>query len=334
MTHLAISPDEVLETPPAVGSDRATRLGHSREGRELLGYRFGVGPLRVSLIAGCHADEPVGPALLRRLVAHLAGLADDHQLLREVSWFIVPHANPDGAERNSGWSEKEKEGSDFLLEAYLSSVVREPPGDDMEFGFPRDKHDREARPENLAVAAFLRPGAPFALHGSLHGMAFAPGPWFLIEEGWIERTFALRENLRRRVARMGYALFDVDRKGEKGFWRIDAGFTTRPDSRAMRKHFELLDDPGTAALFRLSSMEFVRSLGGDPFTLVSEMPLFLVPSGMELKDFRQRLSEWMAEDGAEAAAAFAREAGVRPMPVADQMQLQLAFLNEGLAAVG
>ena len=87
----------------------------------------------------------------------------------------------------------------------------------------------------------------------------------------------MRERLRRRVRELGYRLHDVDRGGEKGFHRIDEGFTTRPDSRAMAAHFEALGDPATAALFRPSSMEYVRSLGGDPLTLVSEMPLFLVP---------------------------------------------------------
>ena len=40
---------------------------------------------------------------------------------------------------------------------------------------------------------------------------------------------------------------DVDRGGEKGFSRIDRGFTTRPDSRAMAAYFLARDDPETAA---------------------------------------------------------------------------------------
>ena len=44
---------------------------------------------------------------------------------------------------------------------YLRNVVRERPGDDVEFGFPRGDDDTAARPENRAVAAFLAAGAPF-----------------------------------------------------------------------------------------------------------------------------------------------------------------------------
>ena len=48
-------------------------------------------------------------------------------------------------------------------------------------------------------------------------------------------------------------------------------------SRAALIEGQERNDPGMAAKFRPSSMEYVRSLGGDPFTMVSEMPLFLRP---------------------------------------------------------
>jgi hypothetical protein len=170
-------------------------------------------------------------------------------------------------------------------------------------------------------------------------MGFAPGPWFLIEAAWAERTAGLRKALRERVREMGYRPFDVDRGGEKGFHRIDEGFTTRPDSRAMAAHFEVLDDPATAALFRPSSMEYVRSLGGDPFTLVSEMPLFLYePDRLPISPTDTpgaiKLRSWLATAVADSSPAALRrkaeELGIRPMPLRDQMRLQLAFLSAGL----
>ena len=45
----------------------------------------------------------------------------------------------------------------------------------------------------------------------------------------------------------------------------------------MREHFLRLGDEESAARFRPSSMEALRYLGGDPLTLVSEMPLFITP---------------------------------------------------------
>ncbi len=344
--HIQLPIDSLLAAGPAAAGGET--IGRSRGGRELVGYRLGRGPRRVSLIAGCHADEPVGPAMLERLAAGLGRLAPEDPLLTELAWAIVPHANPDGAAVNATWSAASLPPGDSLpaaaslpdldLAQYVCHAVREAPGDDVEFGFPRSAEDTAARPENRAIAAFLRPGAPYVLHASWHGMAFAAGPWFLMEAAWAQRTGEMREHLRRRVRSLGYRPHDIDRGGDKGFARIDEGFTTRPDSRAMVAHFEAAGDPATAALFRPSSMEFVRSLGGDPLTLVSEMPLFLLPAEC-----------WQAEDlicppaVRELAAAAAggdpehirntgERLGVRPMPIADQMRLQLEFLQAGLRA--
>jgi hypothetical protein len=329
-------------------------VGQSREGREIIGYRLGHGPLQVSLIGGCHADEPVGPAMLNRLVRFLIAEESESPFLRRFSWSVVPHANPDGAVLNRAWSDHtvrvhdylgdEDEGYDPVL--YVQHVVRELPGDDVEFGFPRAVDDHEARPENRAIAEFLRQQAPFLLHGSFHGMGFAPGPWFLLEPAWIERTAAMRPRLRDHVGKMSYPLFDIDRRGEKGFRRIDVGFSTRPDSIAMASHFQALGDDATAGKFRPSSMELVRELGGDPLTLVSEMPLFLLPQeprdgqgpvfqpGTEGKrQLHAHLQRLATERPAKAARSEFEGLGIRPMPIRDQMRLQLAFLDEALACV-
>ncbi len=310
----------------------------------MLGYRFGSGPCHLSLIAGCHADEPVGPAMLDRLAAYLGGLSASSPLIESISWWIVPHVNPDGEVRNHGWTAGLFDQQAVDLASYLRHTVRELPGDDVEFGFPRGEDDAGARPENRAVANFLRPGAPFALHASFHGMAFAAGPWFLLERGWAERTAMMRDRLRSRVRGLGYRLHDIDRGGEKGFHRIDEGFTSRPDSRAMAAHFEALGDSSTAALFRPSSMEFVRSLGGDPLTLVSEMPLFLAPAELYRRAGRSprdlvsppEIGEVRAlalGGDSQAVAARAEELGIRPMPIEDQMRLQLEYLAAALDAV-
>jgi hypothetical protein len=330
--------------------DEGEVLGRSREGRPIRGYRFGNGSRSVGLIGGCHADEPVGPEMLGKLCAHLASASSSSPLLRDYRWFVVPDVNPDGAHRNAAWTGTTVECRDhagiadrgYELCAYVENVVREAPGDDIEFGFPWGAEDADARPENLAVARFLSGGAPFSVHGSFHGMDFAVGPWFLLEPSWRDRTAELRDNLRRQVRALGYRLFDVDRGGEKGFHRIDEGFTTRPDSAAMIEHFRALGDERTARLFRPSSMEFVRGLGGDPLTLVSEMPLFVLdpnngpPETPTGPDSRRLFHRWILERseqlGREGAASETATLGLSPMPLRDQMRLQLAFLDQGLAA--
>lgn len=356
---LCLPTEEILGGQLADPGPASRLLGLSREGREIRGFRFGEGPLRVSLIGGCHADEPVGPALLESLAAYLASLPEAAPALRQASWWIVPHTNPDGRAANAGWTgrtvpcrdSRGEEDRAYDLAPFLDHAVRELPGDDLEFGFPRNAGDSGARPENRAVSEFLRPAAPLHLHGSFHGMAFASGPWFLLEPGWVGRTTGLRSALKRRVRQLGYPLFDVDRKGEKGFRRIEEGFSTRPDSDAMQEHFRTRGDEATARLFRPSSMEFVRSLGGDPLTLVSEMPLFLVPppgdeggDGPPLPvgtEGKQRFVLWARrlvrdvprDEAGSRLRAQAAQHGIRGMPIRDQMRLQLALLNEGLTAV-
>ena len=328
----------------------ARKIGRSRDGRPIFAYRIGDGPLRASLIGGCHADEPVGPRFLQRLVRHLAG-PDGAALRHAATWFIIPHLNPDGAATNSAWQTPNADHYDFA--DYLRHRVRELPGDDIEFGFPRDEHDTAARPENRAAWDFWRAHAPFHLHVSMHGMSVAAGPYFLVERSWWPRFGDAAAALTREVEAVGYTLHDVERHGEKGFHRLAKGFCSRPDSRAMKRHFLDLGDPDTAAGFRPSSMEAVRALGGDPLTLVTEMPLFVTPGvGAELGPpdavlmrWRERIAEWdvrirraVGESEAKRAQATvrkeAREAGLSAMPVEDQMRFQWSFIREGLGAVG
>ena len=278
---------------------RGAEIGRSREGRPILAYTIGSGPLRVSLIGGCHADEPVGPRFLDRLVRYLAGPAGA-QLRGAATWSVIPHVNPDGARANAAWQTPGADQYNFV--AYLRHRVRELPGDDIEFGFPRGDGDPGARPENRAAWDFWRAGAPYHLHVSMHGMSVAAGPYFLVERSWWPRFGDAAAALTREVEQAGYALHDVERHGEKGFHRLAPGFCSRPDSRAMRRHFLDLGDSRTAARFRPSSMEAVRALGGDTLTLVTEMPLFVTPGvGAELGPpdpvlmrWRERIAGWEA----------------------------------------
>ena len=334
--------NEILAVEPV--SVGGIVLGRSREGRPIRGYRLGHGSFRVSLVAGSHADEPVGPGLLRRLAAYLASLEPDDGLLTGYEWWLIPHLNPDGEERNRGWTEEEGERFDPGL--YLQQAVRELPGDDIEFGYPRSANDTDCRPENRAAWEWWRSaGGPFDLHASLHGMAFAAGPWHLLEGAWRSRCAHLMTECRAAAESLDYVLHDVERRGEKGFERIARGFCTRPDSSRMRAHFQALGDAATASRFRPSSMETIRSLGGDPLTLVSEMPLFLAPGVGErigppdpaAEVWRERIEAWRARlaAGAEPAriSEEARAAGLVAMPIRDQMVLQWRLVTAGIEQV-
>ncbi|MCP5053721.1 MAG: peptidase, partial [bacterium] len=264
-------------------------IGYSKENRPIHAAVLGEGPIKLSLIGGCHADEPVGPRLLRKLYSFLGSLDRDHSLLQNYQWWLVPHANPDCEAINMQWYTDEDQTFDLVN--YLRYVVREPPGDDVEFSFPYGIDRPGQRPENNAIYDFWLSGkSPFHFHASLHGMMVAAGPWYLIEEQWINRSQLIQSLCIEETAKMNYKLHDVDRKGEKGFHRISKGFCTRPDSKSMRAYFMRQNDPDMAAKFFPSSMEAIRDIGGDPLTIVSEMPLFILPNLPETMDWPNK--EW------------------------------------------
>jgi hypothetical protein len=176
-------------------------------------------------------------------------------------------------------------------------------------------------------------------------MAFAGGPWFLIERAWRDRSDALMTACREATARLGYRLHDVERRGEKGFDRIGPGFATRPDSRSMMRFFQERGDEEMASRFRPSSMETVRALGGDALTLVTEMPLFVLPGVGETlgppdpvaERWRERIDRWRVEvlqpGGEERVRDEAAAAGVMAVPVRDQMILQWTMIAAGVRQI-
>ena len=301
---------------------RIHEIGTSRAGQAMYGVVVGEGTRAVSVIAGCHADEPIGPmtaqALPQLLHAHFP------ELLREYTFYIVPQMNPDGADRNRPWFANPPD-----LAVYLANVSRESPGDDIEFGFGEGA---DVRPENRAAMEFLRPHGPSAAHFSLHGLAVATGAWCLINREWRERATAFIEAFCTFCRQMEYPQHDEERAGEKGFERIRPGYCTTPCSDAMRAYFEALGDPATAARFHPSSMEWVASLGGDPMCVVSELPLFTIttPGGLSqhgataaVKDALKRAT---VRREAGALAEVVDKYGIYPTPIALQVRLQLSMI--------
>lgn len=317
--HVAFRDGEALrslgESLPGV---EQTVIGESREGRPMLGWSFGHGGRRVSIVAGSHADEPVGPMTAQALPRLLAqGFPD---LLERYRFFIVPQMNPDGAARNRPWFANPPD-----FETYVAHAVREQPGDDIEFGFADEDG---ARSENRAVTRWLTAHGPFAAHFSLHGMAWAEGAWFLLCAEWAQRAGPLMDALTSLCAQDGFPLHDIDRRGQKGFTRLREGVATTPTSTAMRAFFEAQGDSATAALFRPSSMELAATLGGDPLCMVSELPLFLLQGESSLEDpiFLRFREDLVHARRANSTAALAEQYHITPVPIARQIRYQWGML--------
>ena len=309
----------------------AESIGLSRNGQPLFAMSFGSGPRNVSIVAGCHADEPVGPMTAQALPA----IVREHfpHLLKTHRFFVIPQINPDGADANRPWFD---DSPDFAT--HIQRAVRETPGDDIEFGFGANG---EGRPEPIATMAFLREHGPFAAHFSLHGMPFAEGAWFLICREWAGRAAPLMDLLAQFCRHRAVPFHDMDRHGEKGFTRLRPGFSTTPTSEAMRAYFHGRGENSLAARFRPSSMEFAQSISEDPLCMVSEPPLFLAtavksspanPSYLQVKKAIEETAQ--TEDRTAALKGIAQRLGIVPFPLPRQMELQAAMVVSALHFIG
>lgn len=316
----------------ALEETEVARIGFSRDAHELFGLRFGHGAIHVSVIAGCHADEPIGPMtaqiLPRLMVRHFPELCDAFRI------SVVPQMNPDGASRNSDWFADPPNLAD-----YLECVRREAPGDDLEFGFGEGK---AVRPECAAAQSYLKIHAPFAAHFSLHGMAFAEGAWCLICNEWAERSGGYMNAFDALCQRLSFPQHDIDRGGEKGFFRIREGYCTTPTSSAMKEHFTGLNDRATARKFLPTSMEWVQSLGGNPLCVVSELPLFRIgkrspsldePVSIKFRSDLDALRAATPELDAGALQQIQSGYELAPVPLELQVRLQIAMIALALTGI-
>lgn len=313
--------DELAAHLAALTIGEVCEIGASRSGQAMYGVVFGNGRRNVSLIAGCHADEPIGPmtaqALPVLLQTHFPELLDEYRL------YVVPQMNPDGADVNRAWFADPPDPA-----RYLAQVSRELPGDDIEFNFGEAA---DVRPENRAAMEFLRPHAPFAAHFSLHGLAIATGAWCLINRVWRDRAAGFMDAFSAFCRKVGYPQHDEERNGEKGFERIRPGFCTTPRSDAMRTFFEAHGDHATASRFHPNSMEWIASLGGDPLCIVSEVPLFTItpPEGTSQHAATAAVKDALrsaAMGGDVALAEIVERYSIRPTPISLQVRLQLAMI--------
>ena len=111
-----------------IGGIAVDHIGTSREGQSILGYTLGSGIRHVSVVAGAHADEPVGPMTTQMLPALLQGHFPE--FLDRFTFRVISNINPDGADRNRPWF-----SNPLDFRTYVANTVRELPGDDIEFGY-------------------------------------------------------------------------------------------------------------------------------------------------------------------------------------------------------
>jgi hypothetical protein len=303
---------KVLGDQPQIGSLGAEQLaelahcqvrviGLSVEGQPLHGICAGDPSLPlVSVVAGAHPDEPLGPMAALRLVRDWP----QNPLAQRIRLAVVPILDIDGSIAQEAWLTNWGEGPGF--QTCLEHRLRRRLGADREFAWPGQAWSGTVLPESAAADEFFAGEGPAIAHLTLHGMLASSGAWFLLcRRAMSDRI--LWQDLQTIAEQCGLGLHDMPRNGDKGFRRAGRGFCTIPNGVAMRRWLcqhqgePLVPAANSSAL---SSMEAAcrraRSLGAaEPLCAVSEFPLFILPDsdGRGVEGLREAIQQAALGDG-------------------------------------
>ena len=177
---------------------RVTPLGDEPLRRWLQVLQLGTGRVHVAVKGNAHADEPAGPVTCLRFARWLLDDPAGQALAADVTFHLLPTANPAGLLRNRGWLV----GPEGDLERWFEHVDRDPPAADREFGYG-DTPAQAAHPECAAWHGYLDALPRVDGYVSLHSMAFAGGAWFLTQLDDLARRQPLLTALARVAADPG-----------------------------------------------------------------------------------------------------------------------------------
>jgi len=168
---------------------RLRRVGTSRGGTPLWLLSVGHGSRQALVVAGPHANEPVGGATALRLAER--ALADPRLTGEaDATWNLLLCVDPDGARRNEGWL-----SGPYTLGHYFRHFFR--PGFLEQPEWLPDGADRAALPETRALLDLQDELRPF-FQCSLHGVD--------VGGGFVELTRdlpGLAERVAQTAARLG-----------------------------------------------------------------------------------------------------------------------------------
>ncbi|MFE9022856.1 M14 family zinc carboxypeptidase [Streptomyces sp. NPDC007808] len=161
---------------------RLRRVGTSRAGTPLWLLSVGHGSRQALVVAGPHANEPVGGATVLRLAERVLADPRLHEGA-DATWNLLLCLDPDGLRRNEGWLH-----GPYALGGYFRNFFR--PGFLEQPEWLPDGADAVTLPETRALLELQDELRPF-LQCSLHGVD--------VGGGFVELTHDL-PGLARRVA--------------------------------------------------------------------------------------------------------------------------------------
>ncbi|MEU0968785.1 M14 family zinc carboxypeptidase [Streptomyces sp. NPDC005917] len=186
--------DELASRAAALVADRPRdarlrSIGTSREGTPIWLLSIGHGSRHTLVVAGPHANEPVGGATVLRLADRVLAdprLTED----ADVTWNLLLCLDPDGSRRNEGWL-----AGPYTLGHYFRNFFR--PGFLEQPEWLPDGADAVVLPETRALLDLQDELRPF-LQCSLHGVE--------VGGGFVELTHdlpGLAQRLAHTASRLG-----------------------------------------------------------------------------------------------------------------------------------
>jgi hypothetical protein len=149
-----------------------TPLGHSKKGEPIELVSVAGGKRSALLVAGVHANEPIGSMTIAFLLEQLLG---DDRLRAELghTWHFVNPIDPDGMRLNEGWFASGPSPSEYFGNFFRPALARQP---DYTFPLQLDGYEFTAPPpENLAFRKaidLVKPDFLYTLHNADYGGAF------------------------------------------------------------------------------------------------------------------------------------------------------------------
>jgi hypothetical protein len=149
--------------------ERATlrRIGVSRGGEPLTLLTVGRGPRDVLVVAGPHANEPVGGLTALRLAEHLVAAGPDDGP-GAATWHLLICLDPDGARRNERWLDGPMTFGHHFRRMFRPNFYEQPE-------WLHARSEAELLPETRALVDLqdeIRPFLQFSLHAVDIGGSF------------------------------------------------------------------------------------------------------------------------------------------------------------------
>jgi Zinc carboxypeptidase len=252
------------------GVARLETVGASAEGRPIELLTVGHGRRPVLLIGVPHPNEPIGTLT----IDFLTRLLCEDEALRarlDVTLFAVPVADPDGFVLNQGWFKGTFSPLRYALEFY-----RPPHREQVEWSFPVDYKTLRfttPAPETATVMRVMERVRPEMFY-SLHNAGFC-GVYFYVSHD--------RPPLFRRLHELVASQRLPLHRGEPEVPYLKTLAPAVYELFSIEDTYDYLartltEDPASVIEAGTCADDWLKRVGGDPFSLVCELPYYTSPA--------------------------------------------------------